>query len=306
MTSRTLDVPDAINLAVTLAPLRHGPADPTARVGRSQVWWATRTADGPATLHITARPADGVIDGEAWGPGAASVLERLPGIVGAGDDVGSFRTDHPLVARLHRRLPGLRIPRAGSIVPLLLPAVLEQRVTTRDAHRQWSAVVRTYGEPAPGPAGAVGELGLRLPPAPEVVAAVPYFRFHRFGIERRRADVLIRVARHARRLEEAAAMALSDAYRRIRAIPGVGPWTAAVVGQVALGDADAVRVGDFHLPHQVAWALAGERRGSDERLIELLEPFRGHRARVCRLIVTSGVRPEARVPRRRVLSIASL
>jgi 3-methyladenine DNA glycosylase/8-oxoguanine DNA glycosylase len=303
--ARTIAAPDPINLTASLAPLRHGPFDPTARLGRGQVWWATRTPDGPATLHVTVRPADAAIDGEAWGPGADAILERLPAIVGADDDVSSFRAVDPVVARLHRRLPGLRIPRAGSVVPLLLPAILEQRVTTRESHRQWAAVVAAYGEPAPGPA-AGPDPPLRLPPAPEALRAVPYFALHRFGIERRRADVLLRVARHAHRIEEAASMAIADSYRRIRAVPGVGAWTAAVVGQVALGDADAVRLGDFHLPHQVAWALAGERRATDERLVELLEPYRGHRARVCRLIVGAGLGPAPRAPRRRLLSIASL
>jgi 3-methyladenine DNA glycosylase/8-oxoguanine DNA glycosylase len=304
--SRTVAAPDPINLAASLAPLRHGPSDPTARVGRGHVWWATRTAAGPATLHVSARPADAAIDGEAWGPGASAILDRLPAIVGADDEVASFRAVHPIVARMHRQLPGLRIPRAGSVVALLLPAILEQRVTTGEAHRQWAAVVRAYGEPAPRPADREPARWLRLPPSPDTLRRVPYFSLHRLGIERRRADVLLRVARHAHRLEEAATMTITDAYRRLRAIPGVGAWTAAVVGQVALGDADAVRLGDFHLPHQVAWALAGERRATDERLVELLEPYRGHRARVCRLIVTAGLGPSPRAPRRRLVPIASL
>jgi 3-methyladenine DNA glycosylase/8-oxoguanine DNA glycosylase len=192
------------------------------------------------------------------------------------------------------------------VVPLLLAAVLEQRITSGEAHRQWAALVRHYGEPAPGPSTADGSPALRLPPSPAVLKDVPYFELHRLGIERRRADVLARVARHSHRLEEAASMPTTDAYRRIRAVPGVGAWTAAVVGQAALGDADAVRLGDFHLPHLVAWALAGERRATDERLVELLEPYRGHRARVCRLIVTSGHGPAPRAPRRRLVPIASI
>jgi 3-methyladenine DNA glycosylase/8-oxoguanine DNA glycosylase len=178
--------------------------------------------------------------------------------------------------------------------------VLEQRVTSREAHRSWGALVRAHGTPAPGP------LGLRLPPSADVLAGLPYYRLHRFGIERQRATTVARVARHARRLEEVVDLPLADGYRRLRAVPGVGAWTAAVVGQVALGDADAVRVGDFHVPHQVAWALAGEPRATDERLLELLEPYRGHRGRVCRLIVSAGISAPARGPRRRGLAIARL
>ena len=56
-----------------------------------------------------------------------------------------------------------------------------------------------------------------------------------------------------------------------------------------MGDADAVPVGDFHIPNMVCWALAGEARGDDARMLELLEPYRGQRARVVRLIKHAGV-----------------
>ena len=58
--------------------------------------------------------------------------------------------------------------------------------------------------------------------------------------------------------------------------------------QQALGDPDAVSVGDFHMPHAVAWFLAGEPRATDERMLDLLEPYRGQRARAMRLITYSG------------------
>jgi 3-methyladenine DNA glycosylase/8-oxoguanine DNA glycosylase len=69
------------------------------------------------------------------------------------------------------------------------------------------------------------------------------------------------------------------------------------VARVALGDRDAVSVGDYHLPHVVAYALAGERRADDARMLELLEPYAGQRARAVRLIEASGVGPPRRAPR---------
>ena len=84
-------------------------------------------------------------------------------------------------------------------------------------------------------------------------------------------------------------MGAPEARRRLTAIPGVGPWSAAEVALVALGDADAVSLGDFHLPHQVCWALAGVPRGDDDTMLELLEPYRGHRGRVLRLLFEGGV-----------------
>ena len=71
------------------------------------------------------------------------------------------------------------------------------------------------------------------------------------------------------------------------------------------GDPDAVIVGDYHLPHVVCLALTG-RDGDDDRMLELLEPYRGHRARAQRLIALSGVGRARRAPRARIRSIASI
>ena len=74
---------------------------------------------------------------------------------------------------------------------------------------------------------------------------------------------------------------MNDVRRRLSGLPGVGPWTVNTVAMVALGDPDAVSVGDYWLKHIVSYALTAEPRGSDERMLELLEPWRGRqRARV--------------------------
>jgi hypothetical protein len=66
-----------------------------------------------------------------------------------------------------------------------------------------------------------------------------------------------------------------------------------------------VSVGDYHLPHLVCWALAGEPRGTDERMLELLEPYRGQRGRVALLIEHGGLQQPRRAPRMRLRSIAT-
>jgi 3-methyladenine DNA glycosylase/8-oxoguanine DNA glycosylase len=195
----------------------------------------------------------------------------------------------------------LRIGRTGAVAEALVPTILEQKVAGMEARRSWRALVRRLGEPAPGPAPA----GLTVPPAPARLAATPSWVFHRCGVERGRADTIRRAMARAARVEEVADVPLDDAYRRLRALPGVGPWSAAEVGLVALGDADAVSVGDYHLPSQVAWALAGERTGTDERMLELLEPYRGHRGRVLRLLTVAAVGPPRRAPRMSLRSFAS-
>jgi 3-methyladenine DNA glycosylase/8-oxoguanine DNA glycosylase len=278
-----------LDLRLTLAPLRCGATDPTFRFQGATAWRATRTADGPATVRLWLE-GDEVV-GQAWGPGAERALDGLPALVGAADDTSGFRAAHPLVQELARRMPGLRIPHSGAVMELLVPTILEQKVIGKEARRSWAGLVRALGEPAPGPEG------LLLAPSPAVLAATPYFAFHRFDVERRRADTVRRAATHARRLEEATAMAPDDARRRLCALPGLGPWSAAKVALAALGDADAVAVGDYHLPHLVCWALAGEPRGDDARMLELLEPYRGHRGRVTRLLMAGGVQAPRYGPR---------
>ena len=273
-----------LNLAETLAQFRAGNADPCLRVVDGSVWRATRTPLGLATERVRLG-GDGSVEVDAWGPGAEWLVERAPAWCGALDDPAGFAPEQPLLRRLVRRHPGLRMGRTEAVFETAVLVVLEQRVAARDAWRSWRGLVRVFGDPAPGPLP-----GLWAPPSPERIAHTPYEVLHPFGIERRRADIIRRFGLFARRLEEAVSLPLEAAYRRFRAIPGVGPWTAAHIGMIALGDPDAVAVGDLHLPHIVSWALAGERRGSDERMLELLEPYRGHRGRVIRLLL-AGVRP---------------
>jgi 3-methyladenine DNA glycosylase/8-oxoguanine DNA glycosylase len=295
---RRFRIGGALDLRQTLAPLRCGGSDPTFRFEGSTAWRASRTTEGPATVRLWTE-GDEVV-GQAWGPGAERALEGVPQLVGGSDDVSGFRPIHPLIRDLARRLPGLRIPRSGAVMELLVPTILEQKVQGREARRSWSGLVRALGEPAPGPGG------LMLAPSAEVLAATPYFAFHRFNVERRRADIVRRAAAHARRLEEAATMTPDEARRRLCALPGLGPWSAAKVALGALGDADAVAVGDFHLPHLVSWALAGEPRGDDNRMLELLEPYGGHRGRVTRLLMVGGVTAPRYGPRLALHSIRGL
>jgi len=238
---------------------------------------------------------------EAWGPGAGWLVDRAPALIGELDERESFQPDSPLLRELHRRNPGLRMCRTEAVFEAAAASILEQRVPGAEAWHAWRALLWDLGEPAPGP-----RPGLRVPPSAGAVAAATHIVFHRYGVERRRAETIRRAAFHAARLEEALEMPLDEARTRLRTLPGMGHWTAAEVAVVALGDPDAVSVGDYHLPHMVSWALAGERRGTDERMLELLEPYRGHRARVLRLLLASGLAPPRRGPRMPLRDVARM
>lgn len=287
----------SVDVGRTLRVHQHGGGDPTTFVSPTEAWLARRTPDGPATLRVTA-VADGV-EAEAWGPGRDWFLAGVPELVGLHDDQDAVVPVHPAVADALRRFRGTRLSRSRLVLAALVPAVLAHRVTSIEARRAWIGVARSLGEPAPGP------VRLLLPPDPARLAATPYWWFHRFGVDRRRATTIRRVAARAERVEECVSLPFAAAHRRLLAFPGIGPWTVGTVAGPTLGDPDAVVVGDYHLPHLVTYALAGRRRGTDEEMLELLEPYRGQRARVQRLLALGGQGPARRVPRQAILPMAS-
>jgi len=291
--------PEAYRFSATAGQLSLGRHDPCARFIDGAYWLATPTPDGPATLRLHREGTTLVATG--YGPGAGWVVEQADAIAGLRDRLDGFHAlaaAHPVVADLARTHRGVRLPATGRVFPRLLRAVCEQKVTGKEAYRAYAAIVRRFGSPAPGPAER-----LWLPPAPEALAAAPYWAFHPLGLEQRRADTLCRAAAVAAKLERCADPC--EATARLTALPGIGAWTAAEVVRTVFGDPDAVSVGDYHVPNTVAWALAGEPRGDDARMLELLEPFRGHRGRVCVLLEIAGIAAPRYGPRMPLRSFAS-
>lgn len=269
------------------------------RLTAREVQRATITPAGPGTLRVRATGAG--FEATAWGDGADWLLEHAPQFIGAHDTAEGFDpTPHPFVAEAHHHLPGLRIGRTGAVLEAAIPSICEQKVTGFEAHRSWRQVVRALGAPAPGP------LDLWVPPDSDTLAGVAYYDLHVMGLERKRADTVRRVAAQANRLEPLADQPPALLTARLTSIAGVGPWTAAEVAMVALGDPDAVSVGDYHLPNIVCGALAGAEQGTDEMMLELLEPFTGHRGRVIRLVMNFAPKRERRGPRRSPHSIAQI
>jgi len=292
--------PEPVSVGLTLGALQRGAGDPTQQNDPDGALWRTaRTPGGPATLRLSI-DADGVRS-RAWGPGAEWLVDRVPALLGADDDVTGFVAVHAVIRETWRRLASLRLPSLGLVMECLVPAALEQRVTGQEARASYRVLLRRFGEPAPGPAPS----SMRVMPPPEVWRRIPSWEWHRANVDPMRARTIIAAAEVAHRLEESLTMPREVRLRRLRAVPGVGAWTAAEVAQRAWGDPDEVSVGDFHLPALVGWALAG-RPVDDDGMLELLAPYAGHRQRVVRLVELRGVRKPAFGPRMPVGDIRGL
>jgi 3-methyladenine DNA glycosylase/8-oxoguanine DNA glycosylase len=300
--ARTVTFPGTASFGHTLAPLRRGPRDPSFRIGADGAIWRTSLlASGPVTARIS-RAAPDAAHCEAWGKGAGEFLERLPAMLGADDDASNFVPTHPTVAAAQRRVPHLRLGRTGQVLEALIPAIIEQRVPGADAFRSWRVLLTKYGTPPPGPAPA----GMCVPPSAQVWRTIPSWEFHRANVDPRRAQTVVSCARRAASLERLASGSGTQAREALTSLPGVGVWTAAETAQRAFGDADAVSVGDYHIPKMIGWTLVGH-PVDDDGMLELLEPMRPHRQRVVRLLEASGLASEprrgARLPVQQIHSI---
>ena len=283
-----------VPVEAVLGSLRRGAGDPTyGRDADGTIWKGWRTPHGLTTLAVRP-PRSGEVRACAWGPGAEWVLDGLPTLLGAEDDPSGFVLHHAVLADAWHRLGHWRVPRTRLVWDALLPAVLEQKVTGKEAFRSHRQLVRLCGEPAPGPEAAAR--GLMVVPAPEVVRRVPSWTWLQLGVDHARSRTVVRAAALAASLERLVDLPCDEADRRLRTVPGIGVWTSAEVRARALGDADAVSFGDYHVAKDIGWALTG--RPVDDRQLELLlEPYRGHRLRVQVLVGAGGLRRPRRAPR---------
>ncbi len=267
--------------------LRTGARDPTMRREPDGLWRTAHTAAGPVTVRLTVG-ADLVA--EAWGPGAAAVLPDVPLWVGLHEPPWTLPA-HPVTDRLLKAHRGLRGTDTRDVFEALLPVILQQLVTWEEAAAMWRRLCERFGARAPGP------VDLRLSPTPGAIRASGTLGLQTAGIGMRQALTLLEVARVAHAMRRAADLPTTEAVTLLQKVRGIGPWTANLVMGARLGRPEPIVVGDIHLPHTVAWALAGEPRGTDARMVELLAPFEGQAFRVIRLLRAARIEAPKRGPR---------
>ena len=271
-----------LNLSVTLMWVK------TSQRKRGVGWWATETPHGPASVAF--RAVGGEVCADAWGPGAEWAIDRVPALLGGRDDPSGFRSHHRVVEDLVGRLGVPRIGATDRWFEALATAAVYQRVVSADARTAVARLGHRFGGEVPG------ECPLPLMPRPRTALTIPDHGYHRVGVDRARARVVRVAAKHASRLEALGDRPAAEAREWLQRLPGVGPWTAARTTGAAAGDPDAVPVGDLHVPVLVTYALSGATDGTDDSMLELLEPYAGHRGRVVRLVKAAGIGPPRHHP----------
>ena len=299
-----------LHLRATVGPLQQGPLDPCLQLGRQTdghwLWWARRMSSGPTTLWVSTQGR--LVEARAWGDGAAEILDRLPRMLGSQDTPDGFDVArlsetawHPrVVSHARRWARQWRAPASGDLIGGLVTAVLGQRVTGGEAHAAWRTLVRQVSAAAPAP--DVRAPALYLPPTPQQWLSVPSWQWQAAGVDGQRRNRLIGALSSVTLLDYEHLDAV-DVRKRLRAIPGIGVWTDAVVGAQVFGDADAVPFGDFHVCHDTVYALTGAARSSDAELAAVLQPWAGHRFRVVRLVQLCAISAPRWGPRYRPLDL---
>lgn len=273
-----------VDVPLVLAPLAILGGDPTIHLDERTMTRATFTPEGPGAIRAVWHPERSEVSLTTYGAGSSWLLERGPGLVGASDDVSSFRPTDPVVSGLWSRFRGDRVAKTGTLWHDAAWTIVQQRVHRRDAAAQWRRLVQGMGEPIEGTDG------LHAPPDPKQVARSHPSSLRRFGIDMQRAQTLMNVASVASRLHDLVDGPIEEARRPLQSIRGVGPWTVSCLSAFTWGDVDTVIVGDSGIPSLVASVLVGERRATDERMLELLEPYRPHRYRILKLAFAARTR----------------
>lgn len=266
-------------------------------------WRAHSSPSGPLLLHARREGADVVLaswtSGESGGWDASAALALTAawaGFADAAEGADELLAGDPRTRRLAAVAGPVRLSRMPSMQEAIGRGVIGQLVQFEEARRSCAQLVRLAG-PVIGPVRA-------WPDAP-TLRALPEWSLRRAcGMSLRGIRALRAAADDDRRLAACAdAGDWQGMDARLRAIPGIGVWTSAEA-RLALGDADAVPFGDWHLPSLVGHVLAGPREEpaggwTDTELEVLLEPFRPHRGRVLRLLLYGAIRRIAPRPPRR-------
>jgi AraC family transcriptional regulator, regulatory protein of adaptative response / DNA-3-methyladenine glycosylase II len=223
---------------------------------------------GEAEVRATFRLAD-IRD---VGP-AVERCRRLCDLDADPEAIDARLEDDEIIGPLVRAHPGRRVAGAVDGAELALRAVLGQQVTVAYAGVLAGRVLATSGERLERALGGVTHLF----PTPAAVAEADPAPW-RLPAARASAIKTLAAALADGSLELDAGADPLEAQERLRALPGIGPWTAAYVGMRALRDPDAFPAADAGVRRGLARLGRDGRPRAAERAAEAWRPYRAYAA----------------------------
>ena len=205
------------------------------------------------------------------------------------DTIGAHLSLDPLLAPLVEARPGLRVPGAWDGFELAVRAIFGQQITVPAATKLLGRLVQAHGAPLAG-ATKDGEGLSHLFPSPARLARADLATL---GMPNARAAAVTSLAAaisadptifgRGANLEEATA--------KLRALPGIGEWTAQYIAMRELREPDAFPAADIGLMR--AMATAGGRRPSPAALLSRAERWRPWRAYAALHLWAAGIQHPA-------------
>ena len=179
--------------------------------------------------------------------------------------------DDALLGPLVRAAPGRRVAGHVDAHELAVRAVLGQQVSLAGAATLVGRLVTSHGQPLVRPVGTVTHL---FPSAEQLVAMDPAS----LAMPRARRNALLGLVRALAdgQLVLDAGAERDEARRRLLALSGIGPWTAAYIAMRALRDPDAFLASDLGVRHALEQLGHDGRPVAAERLAERWRPYRAY------------------------------
>ncbi|MFP5327131.1 MAG: DNA-3-methyladenine glycosylase 2 family protein [Acidimicrobiia bacterium] len=170
-----------------------------------------------------------------------------------------------------RERPGVRIPRCVDEHEMAIRVVVGQHVSTRAASGHLSRLADAFGEPVADPDGSIR----RMFPASEVLATAN-LDVLRMPEARKRTLTAVAGALASGALDLSPGADWTVARRVLRALPGVGPWTAEMIAMRALGDPDAFPASDLGVRKGAARLAIPSQTRNLEAHAERWRPWRAY------------------------------
>jgi AraC family transcriptional regulator of adaptative response / DNA-3-methyladenine glycosylase II len=236
----------------------------TVSIGDSHGWIAVSLGKKANALNVEISPS--------LAPVIGAVIARVKRLFDLGavpDAVSGLLSEDPLLAKVVRRIPGLRVAGAFDGFELAVRAILGQQVSVKGATTLAGRWAQAFGVPIATPFLQLN----RLTPSVRHMASIGADEICALGIVGARARCLAVLAPAVldKKVILTFAPNVDEQIEALMRLPGIGPWTAQYIAMRALHWPDAFPSGDLMLMR-----AANATQRELQKLAEAWRPWRAY------------------------------